>query len=55
MHGEGQTNAGKKDTRQADQIIDKQAKEGDRGAPGKEAEARVAPQQHRLDDRKHRK
>jgi hypothetical protein len=41
------TNAGKKEQRQINQIIDKEAKEGRQGA--KEAEARTVPKQHNLD------
>jgi hypothetical protein len=53
MQHEGLTNAGKKETRQINQVIDKAAKEGDRGTgDGKEAEARTTPRQHRLDGRK---
>jgi hypothetical protein len=48
MHGEGMTNVGKKESRQINQVIDKAAKEGDRGPTGKEAEARTAPKQRRL-------
>lgn len=52
MHGEGMTNVGKKESRQINQVIDKAAKEGDRGPTGKQAEARTTPKQHRLDGRK---
>jgi hypothetical protein len=56
MHPEGMTNAGKKESWQINQVIDKAAKEGDRGAPSeKEPEARTTPRQHRLDGRKHGK
>jgi hypothetical protein len=43
---EGLTNAGKKEQRQINQIIDKQAKEGRQGA--KETPAHTVPKQHRL-------
>ncbi len=50
MQHEGMTNAGKKETRQIDQVIDKAAKEGDRGTGGgREAESRTNPREHRLD------
>ncbi len=48
MHGEGLTNAGKKESRQINQVIDKAAKQGDPTPTGKEAEARTAPKQHSL-------
>jgi hypothetical protein len=40
------TNAGKKEQRQINQILDKEAKEGRQGA--KEAEARTVPKEHSL-------
>src|SRR5689334_6823300 len=43
---EGLTNAGKKEQRQINQIIDKQAKEGRQGA--KETSAHTVPKQHRM-------
>ncbi len=51
MHHEGMTNAGKKESRQINQVIDKAAKEG-QSQLGKAAEARTTPRQHRLDGRK---
>jgi len=41
------TNDGKKEQRQINQILDKEAKEGREGV--KEAEARTVPKQHSLD------
>ncbi len=53
MHHEGMTNTGKKETRQINQVIDKQTKEGDRGAGGqREAGSRTNPREHRLDGQK---
>ena len=47
---EGITNLGKKEQRQIDQILTKEAKTG--RSPVKEAEARTVPKQHRLKGRK---
>jgi len=47
---EGLTNAGKKEQRQINQLLDKQAKEGRQAA--KDVEARTVPKQHRLKGRK---
>jgi hypothetical protein len=44
------TNAGKKEQRQFNQILDKSVKEGRHG--NKEAEARTVPIQHKLKGRK---
>jgi hypothetical protein len=55
MQHEGLTNAGKKETRQINQVIDKAGKEGNPSRTGKEAEARTTPKQHRLDGNKHGK
>jgi hypothetical protein len=46
MMKEGMTNAGKKETRQINQLLDKAAKEGREGA--KDVAARTVPKQHRL-------
>lgn len=48
MHGEGLTNAGKKEQRQINQKLDKAVKEGRLDAKGqtKEVEARTVPKQH---------
>ncbi len=43
---ENLTNAGKKEQRQFNQILDKAVKEGRQGA--KDVEARTVPKQHRL-------
>ena len=43
---EGLTNAGKKEQRQINQILDKQAKQGRQS--NKEAAARTVPKQHRI-------
>ena len=40
------TNAGKKEQRQINQLLNKEAKEGRRGV--KEVEARTVPKQHKL-------
>jgi hypothetical protein len=45
------TNAGKKEQRQFNQILDKEVKEGSRQGP-KEVEARTVPKQHKLKGRK---
>jgi hypothetical protein len=47
---EGLSNAGKKEQRQINQLLTKEAKEGRQGA--KEVEARTVPKQHRLKGRK---
>jgi hypothetical protein len=54
MHGEGLSNTGKKETRQINQVLDKDAKEGDRRGrgPGREAESRTTTKQPHLDGRK---
>jgi hypothetical protein len=44
------TNAGKKEQRQFNQVLDKSVKEGRQG--NKELEARTVPNQHRLRGRK---
>jgi hypothetical protein len=44
------TNAGKKEQRQINQLLNKEAKEG--RPEGKEVEARTVPKQHRLKGRK---
>lgn len=43
---EGLTNAGKKEQRQINRLLDKRAKEGKQGA--KDTEARTVPKQHRI-------
>lgn len=44
---EGQTNAGKKETRQANQVLNKAVKEQrEEGGPGKDTEARIEPRAH---------
>jgi hypothetical protein len=43
----GQTNLGKKEQRQINQVLNKAVKDGRQGA--KEAEARTASKQHQLD------
>jgi hypothetical protein len=48
--GSASTNAGKKEQRQFNQILDKAVKEGREGA--KDVEARTVPKQHRLRGRK---
>ena len=47
---EGLTNVGKKEQRQIDQVLTKEAKTG--RSTVKEAEARTVPKQHRLKGRK---
>lgn len=47
---EGLTNAGKKETRQYNQILQKAVKEGRRGV--KDVEARTTPKQHRTHGKK---
>jgi hypothetical protein len=47
---ENLTNAGKKEQRQFNQILDKAVKEGREGV--KQVEARTVPKQHRLRGRK---
>jgi hypothetical protein len=44
------TNAGRKEQRQFNQILDKEVKEGRQGA--KDVEARTVPQQHKLKGQK---
>jgi hypothetical protein len=46
------SNAGKKEQRQINQLLDKQVKEGRPGL--KEVEARTVPKQHRLRGRKNK-
>ena len=48
MHGEGQTNSGKKEQRQINQLLNKPMT----GGQGKDVEGRTTPKQHRLDGRK---
>ena len=48
MHHEGLTNAGKKEARQINQVIDKAAKEGNSSTTGKEPEARTTLWRWRL-------
>jgi hypothetical protein len=50
MHGEGLTNAGKKETRQFNQILNKAVKEGREGV--KDVEARTTAKVHRTKGRK---
>lgn len=47
---QGQTNVGKKEQRQINQLLTKAAQEGEspRARRGKEVEARTVPKQHRL-------
>jgi hypothetical protein len=52
MMGEKLTNAGKKEQRQFNQILNKAVKEGRQGV--KDVEARTVPKQHRLKGRKGR-
>ena len=47
---EGTTNAGKKETRQFDQLLDKSVKQGNTGA--KDVEARTTPRVHRTKGKK---
>jgi hypothetical protein len=47
---EGLTNSGKKEQRQINQLLTKQAKEG--RSTAKEVDARTTPKQHRLKGRK---
>lgn len=46
------TNVGKKETRQIDRLLTKEAQEGPTRGLGKEALARTVPKQHRIKGRK---
>jgi len=48
MHGEGLTNAGKKEQRQINQVLNKELISQDNRGLGKEPEARTVPKQSSL-------